>query len=194
MSTARKIIRGSLKSLLFNGPVSGIHLREDHFKRGAPEKIQGFLIKEVAMRISKRIISIFAAVLVGGTLPALADNADSTTKLRNPKYEERVKNLGEQIQMLEGKGLLTKDETARFMERQSQLSKQEEAVRSGGYQKPETDQLEKSITLLNSDVFRASNKHNPIKPGQAEKEVNDPNLIPAYPDANLQPGSGVVGK
>jgi hypothetical protein len=148
------------------------------------------------MQISKRIISVFAVMLASGTLPAPADNVEpsGTMRLINPKYQQRVKNLGEQIQMLEGKGLLTKEETAKFMERQSQLSKSEEAARNGGYQKPETDQLEKSITLLNSDVFKASNKHNPIKPGQAEKEVNDPNLIPAYPDANLQPNSGVVDK
>ncbi len=66
----------------------------------------------------------------------------------------------------------------------------EEKTRQDGFPKPEADDLEKSITKLNSDVFSASHKSNPVKAGSAEKEVHDPNLIPAYPDANLQPGSG----
>jgi hypothetical protein len=145
------------------------------------------------MRTSKKIIVLFVIMLVSGTLPARADSVEVTTT-RQLKYQQRIKDLGEQIQMLESKGLLTKDESAKFMERQSQMSKSEEAVRNGGFPKGPTDDLEKSVTLLNSDVFKASHKNNPVKPGQAEKETNDPNLIPAYPDANLQPGSGVVDK
>jgi hypothetical protein len=145
------------------------------------------------MRTSKKIIALFAIMLVSGTLPARADSVEVTTTMQL-KYRQRIKDLGEQIQMLESKGLLTKDESTKFLERQSQMSKAEEAIRNGGFQKGPTDELEKSVTLLNSDVFKASHKNNPVKPGQADKEVNDPNLIPAYPDANLQPGSGVVDK
>jgi hypothetical protein len=145
------------------------------------------------MRTSKKIIALFAIMLVSGTLPARADSVE-VIKTAQLKYRQRIKDLGEQIQMLESKGLLTKDESAKFMERQSQLGKSEEVIENGGFQKGPTDELEKSVTLLNSDVFKASHKSNPIKPGQADKEVNDPNLIPAYPDANLKPGSGVVDK
>jgi hypothetical protein len=146
------------------------------------------------MRItSKKIMLLFAFMSVSVTLPARADSVE-VTKTIQLKYQQRIKDLGEQIQMLESKGLLTKDESAKFMQRQSQMSTSEEAIRNGGFQKGPTDELEKSVTLLNSDVFKASHKSNPVKPGQADKEVNDPNLVPAYPDANLQPGSGVVDK
>jgi len=149
------------------------------------------------MRISKKIIGGIAVMLMNGALSAHADSVEEVSTSRGPnpaKYQQRIKDLGDQIQLLGNKGLITKEEVAQFMERQSQLGKSEESVRNGGFQKPATDELEKSVTLLNADVFKASHKSNPIKPGQAEKEVNDPNLVPAYPDANLQPGSGVVDK
>jgi hypothetical protein len=139
------------------------------------------------MRNSKKIIGVIAALALSGTLSTYAE--------MNPaEYQQRIKDLGNQVQLLQGKGLLTNDEVSKFTVRLSQLSKVEESVRSGGFQKAPTDELEKSVTQLNGDVFKASHKANPIKPGQADKEVNDPNLIPAYPDANLKPGSGVVDK
>jgi hypothetical protein len=145
------------------------------------------------MRNLRQVISSIALLMAIGTLPAHTDEVEVTQQV-NLKYAQRIKDLGDQIQLLSGKGLLTKDETAQFMERQSQLGKTQQSVKMGGYQKNATDDLEKSVTQLNADVFKASHKDNPVKPGQAQTEVNDPNLIPAYSDKNLQPGSGVVDK
>jgi hypothetical protein len=124
--------------------------------------------------------------------PVFAQNVEITasTELGQAKYAQRVKDLGDQIRLVRSKGLITQDDEAKFTTRQQELKSMEEKTREGGFQKPEADQLEKSITKLNADLFAASHKSDPVKPGQAEKEVHDPNLIPAYPDANLQPGSG----
>jgi TolA-binding protein len=130
------------------------------------------------------------------TLLAQSSSSSVTEEVRlgEPKYRQRIKDLGEQIEMIQGKGFLTKPEADKFMQRIEELRGMEAEARKNGYAKPEADELEKGITLLNEQVFKASHKNNPIKPGPAEKEVNDPNLIPAYPDANLQPGSGKVSK
>ncbi|HEY9760265.1 MAG TPA: hypothetical protein V6C97_34225 [Oculatellaceae cyanobacterium] len=148
------------------------------------------------MHTVKRVFSSALVAMSVGVLPVFADSVETTETIsfNGAKYAQRVKDLGEQIQLVQSKGLITNDEATKFLERQSKLKTTEEEVRKGGFQKPQADELEKSITLLNADVFKASHKSNPIKPGQADKEVNDPNLIPAYPDANLQPGSGVVDK
>ncbi|HEY9683427.1 MAG TPA: hypothetical protein V6C86_17745 [Oculatellaceae cyanobacterium] len=148
------------------------------------------------MHTVKRVFSSALVSMSVGILPVFADSVETTEtiSINGAKYAQRVKDLGEQIQLVRSKGLITTEEATKFLERQAKLKTTEEEVRKAGFQKPQADELEKSITLLNADVFKASHKSNPIKPGQAEKEVNDPNLIPAYPDANLQPGSGVVDK
>jgi len=111
------------------------------------------------MSFSKKIIAMLAIVLVSGSLPVRADDVEvSATSKVNAKYHQRIKDLGEQIQLLESKGLITKDEAAKFTERQAQLDKSEESVKSAGFQKPATDELEKSITALNADVSKASHK------------------------------------
>jgi hypothetical protein len=117
-----------------------------------------------------------------------------SSSLVRPKYRQRLKDLGEQIQLVQNKGFISQDEATKFLERQSRLLSLEAEVRKSGFPKPEADDLEKKITLLNEEVFKASHKNNPIKPGQAEREVNDPNLIPAYSDPKLQPGSGQVSR
>jgi len=138
------------------------------------------------MHNSKKIIGIVAAIWASGTF--------AYAEMNPAEYQQRIKDLGDQVHLLQGKGLLTNDEVSKFTERLSQLSKTEQTVRSAGFQKVPTDELEKAVTKLNADVFKASHKDNPIKPGQADQEVNDPNLIPDYPDPNLKPGSGVVDK
>ena len=148
------------------------------------------------MHTMRQLVSSVVMASAIGVLPVMADSVETTeTVSLNPaKYAQRVKDLGEQIQLVQSKGLITGDEASKFLERQGKLKNMEEETRKAGFPKPQADELEKSITLLNADLFKASHKSNPIKPGQADKEVNDPNLIPAYPDANLQPGSGVVDK
>jgi hypothetical protein len=124
--------------------------------------------------------------------PSAVSNTESIEEpsLGRPKYRQRIKDLGEQIHLVQSKGFISQDEATKFLDRQSKLFSMEAEARNNGFPKPATDDLEKAITLLNEEVFKASHKNNPIKPGQAEREVNDPNLIPAYPDKDLQPGSG----
>ncbi len=112
--------------------------------------------------------------------------------LAQPKYKKRIADLGDQIQLNSSKGFISKEETETFLARQSKLIAMEEEARKKGFEKADADELERSITLLNADLFTASHKDNPVKAGQADAEVNDPNLIPAYPDKELQPGSGKV--
>lgn len=108
-----------------------------------------------------------------------------------PKFKERIRNLGEQIQMAQGKGFIGSQEANAFMDRQAKLLIQEQEAAKKEFQKEDMDKLETDITVLNGDLFKAMRKSDPVKPGAAETEVNDPNLIPAYPDPELQPGSGV---
>jgi hypothetical protein len=134
--------------------------------------------------------AILTLTVVAAPVFAQSVEVSASTGLNPAKYAQRVKDLGEQIRLVRSKGLITEDDATKFSARQQELKSMEEKTRQDGFQKPEADTLEKSITKLNADLFAASHKTNPIKPGQAEKEVHDPNLIPAYPDANLQPGSG----
>ncbi len=113
-----------------------------------------------------------------------------STEVGRPKYKQRITDLGDQIRLIQNKGFISQGEADKFLSRQSELTSMEKETREKGFPKPATDDLEKAITLLNEEVFKASHKTNPVKAGQAENEVNDPNLIPAYPDRNLQPGSG----
>jgi hypothetical protein len=115
-----------------------------------------------------------------------------STEVGRPKYRQRIMDLGDQIRLVQNKGFISEDQATKFLNRQSGLISTEKELREKGFPKPPTDDLEKAITLLNEEVFKASHKNDPIKPGQAEKEVHDPNLIPAYPDKELQPGSGQV--
>ena len=126
----------------------------------------------------------------GGTSSIIESNENGVIRKFVPKFKQRLVDLADQIKMAQGKGFLTADEVSKFMERQSKLLMQEEAASKKGFPRSELDALEREITLLNGDVFKAMRKSDPVKPGQAEKEVNDPNLIPAYPDPELQPGSG----
>ncbi len=135
-------------------------------------------------------LAILTLSVVAAPVFAQSVEISASTELNQAKYAQRVKDLGEQIRLARGKGLISEDDASKFTARQQELKGMEEKTRQGGFQKPQADELEKSITRLNADLFAASHKTNPIKPGQAEKEVHDPNLIPAYPDANLQPGSG----
>jgi hypothetical protein len=107
-----------------------------------------------------------------------------------PKFKQRINDLGEQIRLAQTKGFISGEESARFLDRQAKLLLQEAEVSQKGFPKPDLDTLEKAVTLLNSDLFAAMRKSDPVKPGTAEKETNDANLIPAYPDPELQPGSG----
>ncbi len=109
-----------------------------------------------------------------------------------PKFKERLLNLADQIRLVQSKGFISSDEASLFLDRQSKLLLQEAEASKKGFPRPELDDLEKAITLLNSDLFKASKKSDPVKPGPAQTEVNDPNLIPAYPDPELQPGSGKI--
>lgn len=127
--------------------------------------------------------------------PGTAGSSESVRTVRPtlifvPKFRERLINLGDQIRMVQAKGFISAEESSAFLSRQAVLLEQETTAAKNGFQRAEVDSLEKAITLLNSDLFKASKKSDPVKPGPAETEVNDPNLIPAYPDAELQPGSG----
>lgn len=106
-----------------------------------------------------------------------------------PKFKERLLNLADQIKLVQSKGFITAEEASSFLSRQAALLAQESEAARKGFPRAEVDALEKGVTLLNSDLFKASRKSDPVKPGAAETEVNDPNLIPAYPDPELQPGS-----
>lgn len=114
----------------------------------------------------------------------------SITRKFVPKFKERLTDLADQIKMAQGKGWINAEESSKFMERQSRLLTEEAEANKAGYPKSSVDNLEREITLLNGELFKAMHKTDPIKPGQAEKEVNDPNLIPAYPDPELQPNRG----
>lgn len=95
------------------------------------------------------------------------------------------------MKMAQTKGFITGDEFNQFQERKAGLLSQEESASKKGFPKEEIDKLETAVTQLNADLFKAMRKSDPVKPGPAETEVNDPNLIPAYPDPELQPGSGL---
>ncbi len=114
----------------------------------------------------------------------------SVTRKFVPKFKERLNDLAEQVKMALSKGWINADESAKFMERQTKLLAEEAEANKQGYPKAAVDNLEKEVTLLNGDLFKAMHKTDPVKPGPADKEVNDPNLIPAYPDPELQPNSG----
>lgn len=96
--------------------------------------------------------------------------------------------------MARSKGFITDAEASQFLDRKTKLLDVEAEANKKAFPKDDIDSLEKAITLLNSDLFKAMRKTDPVKPGQADKEVNDPHLIPAYPDPELQPGSGKVDK
>lgn len=104
-----------------------------------------------------------------------------------PRFKQRLNDIGAQIKMAEQKGFISPQDAQTFASRASLLLLQESEVSEKGFPKPVLDDLEKSITLLNSDLFAAMHKKNPIRPGLSEKEINDPNLIPAYSDPALQP-------
>lgn len=82
-----------------------------------------------------------------------------------PKFKERIKNLKEQVEFSLGKGFISQDESTQFHSRLTQLSAQEADLEKKGYPKGELDSLEKGITGLNSDLFKASNKPSGEKPG-----------------------------
>jgi hypothetical protein len=107
-----------------------------------------------------------------------------------PKFKQRLNDIADQIKMAQGKNFITAAEASQFLERENKLLSVEADASKNGFPKSSIDDLEKAITLLNGDLFKAMRKSDPVKPGTAEKEVNDPNLIPAYPDPELQPGSG----
>lgn len=107
-----------------------------------------------------------------------------------PKFKERLLDLADQVKMAQTKGWITADEAAKFMERQTKLLPVEAEASKKGFPQADVDNLERAITLLNGDLFKAMRKADPVKPGPAESEVNDPNLIPAYSDPELQPNSG----
>jgi len=115
-----------------------------------------------------------------------------TSVLFLPKFKQRLNDLADQVHLAQNKNFITPDEAAKFMERQAKLLTVEADLSKRGYPKGELDGLEKSITLLNGDLFAAMHKKDPIKPGAAQKEYNDPNLVPNYPDIDLKPGSGHV--
>lgn len=82
-----------------------------------------------------------------------------------PKFKERIKNLKEQVDFSLGKGFITQAESTAFHARLDQLHVQEEDLAKKGYPKAELDGLEKGITGLNSDLFKASNKASAEKAG-----------------------------
>ena len=96
--------------------------------------------------------------------------------------------------MAQSKSWINADEAAKFMERQAKLLTEEAEANKQDYPKAAVDKLEREVTLLNGDLFKAMHKTDPVKPGPADKEVNDPNLIPAYPDPELQPNSSSNSK
>ena len=104
-----------------------------------------------------------------------------------PKFKQRINDLGAQIRLVESKGLITSGEAGAFLDRQARLLLQEAQANNQGFRTAELNALEKAITLLNADLFAATHKNSPVKPGTAEKEINDPNLIPDYPDPELKP-------
>lgn len=83
-----------------------------------------------------------------------------------PKFKERIKNLREQVDFSLGKSFISKDESSTFHSRLDQLHAQEEDLAKRGYPKTELDDLEKGITGLNSDLFKASNKPSGEKAGE----------------------------
>ncbi len=138
---------------------------------------------------------VFEAEKVKHETPATTTTSISESQGMTPgnlKYKQRVQDLADQIKLVQSKGFISSDQANKFLERQSTLAAMEAEDRRNGYPKAATDQLEKAITLLNEDLFKASHKNNPIKSSNAQNEAHDPNLIPAYPDADLQPGSGHV--
>ena len=86
--------------------------------------------------------------------------SDSVTLKFAPKFKERIKNLKEQIDFSLTKGFITADQAAALTTRQGQLAGQEAELAKSGYPKPALDDLEKAITLLNSDLHKASQKGN----------------------------------
>lgn len=96
-----------------------------------------------------------------------------------PKFKERIKNLKEQVDFSLGKGFITQDESAQFHSRLTQLHAQEEDLAKKGYPKGELDVLEKGITGLNSDLFKASNKPAADKPGTTTTGGASPAAAPA---------------
>ncbi|MBX9719756.1 MAG: hypothetical protein K2X81_00035 [Candidatus Obscuribacterales bacterium] len=78
-----------------------------------------------------------------------------------PKFKQRILDLKEQITLGQTKGFLSSEEVAAFMQRDGQLLLQEEDLAKKNYPKAQLDDLEKAITLLNGDLFKAMNKKGP---------------------------------
>ncbi len=91
-----------------------------------------------------------------------------------PKFKQRIMDLKDQITLGQKNGYLTNEEVAAFMERDNQLLQQEEDLARKNYPKAQLDELEKAITLLNGDLFKASNKKGP-PPGPGSDTTDSAN-------------------
>lgn len=94
------------------------------------------------------------------------------------KYKERLKNLKEQINLALTKAWLTPDQGEIFFGKLTRLEILEGGLSAKDYPQPETNELEKAITLLNSDLYTVMNRASSTKQDHAKKN-NQENGAPA---------------
>lgn len=87
------------------------------------------------------------------------------------KYQERIKNFKEQLEMGRKKGWLTEQEILEFKEKISVLESMEKKVRGKNYPKNELDQMEKMFTLYNQEFYKASNTPMSKKKSTKKKKI-----------------------
>lgn len=105
-------------------------------------------------------------------------SSSTETKLRTekpsiaftPKFNRRIMNLGEQIDLALSKGFISSEEAASFKQRQMQLvSMDEEATKK---KMPQTSviEIERALTVLNADMYRAMHKDTAAKETKEKDE------------------------
>lgn len=72
-----------------------------------------------------------------------------------PKFKERLKNLGEQIELGVSKGWLNAEQVDQFKKERERVAAFEAEVSQKGYPKPEVAELEKQVTALNQNLSQA---------------------------------------
>lgn len=118
------------------------------------------------------------------------------------KYKKRLANLAEQVETGAAKGWLTADEAAKFRQELSELQSKAQKTAAAGFAKGEADDLEKSVTLFNQNLYKASNKVSqptgevePIVPSSRRIPGAFPELpgdaLPVVPSANPAPAPAV---
>lgn len=75
-----------------------------------------------------------------------------------PKFKKRISDIADQIDMALSKGFISSDEASGFKQRQLQLLSMDEEYNKKGSAPNLLVEIERTITVLNADMYRAMNK------------------------------------